>query len=124
WTRRLVKNVSPATCRASARSRTRVAKAASISLLLLALRTGSVRYVSLRALGSRIGRIDQHGNTNGLGHQLVQQLQSFRLQLTRKKIDPRQISAQSGEAGDKTELDRVFANTKTMGIVVVAPLAT
>src|SRR5262249_16877394 len=39
--------------------------------------TGSVRYVSLRALGSRIGRIDQHGNTNGLGQQLVQQLQHY-----------------------------------------------
>src|SRR5262245_5917210 len=29
-----------------------------------------------------------------------------------KKIDPRQISARPGEAGDKTELDRVFADTK------------
>src|SRR5262249_54010634 len=73
---------------------------------------GSIRYASLRALGSRIGRIDQHGNSSGLRHQIVQQLQSFRLQLTRKKIDPRQISAWPGEAGDKTELDRVFADTK------------
>ena len=39
WTRRLVKNPSAATKRASARSRTRVAKAASISRLVLALRT-------------------------------------------------------------------------------------
>ena len=42
----------------------------------------------------------------------MQQLQPFRLQLTRKKIDPRQISARPGEAGDKTELDRVFADAE------------
>ena len=33
----------------------------------------SFRYVSPRGLGTRgIGRIDQHGNPNGLGHQVVQ----------------------------------------------------
>ena len=39
WTRRLVKNASGATKRASARSRTRSAKAASISRLVLARKT-------------------------------------------------------------------------------------
>src|SRR5262249_54909435 len=39
WTRRLLKNASGATKRASARSRAVVAKAASISRLVLALRT-------------------------------------------------------------------------------------
>jgi hypothetical protein len=29
-----------------------------------------------------------------------------------QKIDPRQVSARPGEAGDKTELDRVFADAK------------
>jgi len=34
--------------------------------------TRGFRYVSQRALGGRdIGRIDQHGNASGLGHQLV-----------------------------------------------------
>jgi hypothetical protein len=30
--------------------------------------TGGFRYLSYRALGSGIGRIDQHGDPNGLGH--------------------------------------------------------
>ena len=65
------------------------------------------------ALGSRdIGRIDQHSNANGLRHQLVQKRQPLCLQLTREKIDPRQVSARPGEAGDKTELDRVFADAE------------
>jgi hypothetical protein len=42
----------------------------------------------------------------------VQQLQPFRVQLTREKIDPRQISARTSEAVDKTELHGVFADTK------------
>src|SRR5438876_7007945 len=32
--------------------------------------TGGFRYVSYCALGSRVGRIDEHGDANGLGHQL------------------------------------------------------
>ena len=34
------------------------------------------------------------------------------LQLSREKIDPRQISARPGEARDQTELDRVFADAE------------
>ncbi len=75
--------------------------------------TGGVRYVSKRALGSRdIGRIDQHGDANGLGHQLVQKCQPLRLQLSREKIDSRQVAARPGEAGDKTKLHRVFADAE------------
>ena len=59
-----------------------------------------------------IGRIDQHGNPNGLGHQLVQKRQPLGSQLIREKIDARQVSARPGEAGDKTELDRVFADAE------------
>jgi hypothetical protein len=40
----------------------------------------------------------------------VQKCQSLYVHLIRKKIDPRQISAWPGEAGDKTKLDRVFAD--------------
>jgi hypothetical protein len=42
----------------------------------------------------------------------VQKCQPLRVVLTREKIDPRQISTRPGEAVDKTELDRVFADTK------------
>jgi hypothetical protein len=42
----------------------------------------------------------------------VQKCQPLRIVLTREKIDPRQVSARPGEAGDKTELDRVFADAK------------
>src|SRR5262249_29052502 len=74
---------------------------------------GCFRYVAKRALGGRdIGWIDQHGNANGPGDQLVQKCQPLRSQLSHEKIDPRQISARAGEAVDKTELDRVFADTK------------
>src|SRR5262249_56694234 len=70
------------------------------------------RYISKCSIGSRVGRIDQHGNANRLGHQLVQKCQPLRSQLSHEKIDARQISARPGEAVDKTELDRVFADTK------------
>jgi hypothetical protein len=56
--------------------------------------------------------LDQNGNADGLGHQLVQNCQSLRGQLIREKIDPRQVSARPGEAGDKTELDRVFTDAE------------
>src|SRR5262249_41650652 len=74
--------------------------------------TGGFRYVSYALGTSDIGRIDQHGNSNRLGYQLVQQCQSLRSQLIREKINPGQVSARPGEAGDKTHLDRVFADTK------------
>jgi hypothetical protein len=73
---------------------------------------GGFRYISSKALRSRIGRIDQHGNSNGLRHQLVQKCQPLRSQLVREKIDSRQVSARPGEAGDKTELDGIFADAE------------
>ena len=74
--------------------------------------TGVFRYISY-ALGTcDIGGIDQHGNPNGLGHQLVQKCQPLRSQLIREKIDPCQVSARPGEAGDETELDGVFADAE------------
>ena len=42
----------------------------------------------------------------------MQKRQPLRSQLTREKIDPRQVSARPGEAGDKTKLDRVFADAE------------
>ena len=55
----------------------------------------------------RVGRIDEDGNTSGCGHQLAQEFQALCRQLDREKIDPRQVSARPGEAGDQPELERV-----------------
>ena len=77
---------------------------------------GSRFHVSQRGLGSRsIGRIDEHGNTSGSGHQLTQELQPLCRQLAREKIDPCQVAARPGEAGDKTEPDRVFGDDEDDG---------
>src|SRR5262249_3943982 len=74
--------------------------------------TSSFRYLSY-ALGTcDIGRIDQHGNPNGLGHQFLQKCHPLRTQLSCEKIDAGQVSARPGEAGDETELDGVFADAE------------
>ena len=62
--------------------------------------------------GRSVGRIDEHGNTNGLGHQLVQESQPLGHDLQEEKIDAGRVAARPGEAGDKTKLDRVFADTE------------
>src|SRR5262245_35373253 len=58
--------------------------------------------VSQRGRGSGSGRINEHRNTRGCGHQLTQQFQPFCYQLGTEKIDTRQVAARAGEAGDKT----------------------
>jgi hypothetical protein len=42
----------------------------------------------------------------------VQKCQPLRIVLTREKIDPRQVAARPRQAGDKTEIDRVFADAE------------
>ena len=73
-------------------------------------------HVSQRGLGIRsIGRIDEHGNASGCGHQLAQEFQPLCGQLATEKIDPCQVAARPGEAGDKTKPDRVFADDEDDG---------
>jgi hypothetical protein len=81
-TRRLWKKKSGATNSASARSRDIAAKAASISPLLLALRTcifspESVHrflYLSHTGLGTHnVARVDHHGDANRSRHEIAQQ---------------------------------------------------
>ena len=70
----------------------------------------SRRGVFQRGLRSRsIGGIDEHANASCSGHQLAQDFQPLRHQLTREKIDPGRIAARPGEAGDKTKPDRILA---------------
>ena len=42
----------------------------------------------------------------------MQQIEPLCRQLTVEKVDPRQVAARSGEAGDKTEPDRVLGGNK------------
>jgi hypothetical protein len=62
-----------------------------------------------RVSSGSIGRIDEHGNTNGPGHQRTQEFQSFCRQLP-KNVDSRQVTAWPGEARNKTKADRVYAD--------------
>src|SRR5262245_57689601 len=74
---------------------------------------GGFLYLPYRCRGDwRIARIDEHGNTNNLGHQLTQEPQSLGHYLIRKKINASRVAARPSEAGDKFELDRVFADTE------------
>src|SRR6516165_7723697 len=65
--------------------------------------------VSQRRLGSCIGRVDEHGHTNGPGHELMQKLQPLCRQLNYEKIDSCQVAAWPRETGNKTQFDRVLA---------------
>ena len=74
---------------------------------------GGFLRVPQRGLGvGSIGRIDEHGNTNSLGHQLMQESQPLGHHLLDEKIDAGRVAAGPGEAGDKTKLDRVFGDTE------------
>ena len=74
---------------------------------------GGFPHVPYRGLGGRsVGRIDEHGNTNGLGYQVMQQPQPLGRDVRDEKIDAGRIPAGPGEASDKTKLDRVFADTE------------
>src|SRR5262245_13066734 len=123
-TRRLLKRASLPTKSASGRSRTKVAKAASISRPVLALKTWICSPMARAASSTSRnvlsafrggGRIDEHGHTSRSGHQLTQELQPLCHQLTTEKIDTRHVAARAGKAGDKTEPHRVFVDGEDDG---------
>ena len=107
---------------ASGRSLASVAKAASISRLVLALierscspwraaAASTSRRLAAMIVGS--AGLMQHGDPLGRGHQCPQQLQPLRRQLGREEIDSGRIAARPGEARDKAEPDRVFGHENT-----------
>src|SRR5258707_13635962 len=51
----------------------------------------------------RVGRIDQHCETNGLGDQLLQQPQPLCYHFLREEIDTGRIAARMSQASHKTE---------------------
>ena len=64
-------------------------------------------------LGVRsIGRIDERGNKNRLGHQVMQEPKPLGHQLVGEMIDAGRIATRPGEAGDKTQTDRIFGDTE------------
>ena len=67
---------------------------------------------NVRSATDALPRIAEHGNTDGLGHQVMQEPQPLGRHLTDEKIDAGCIAAGPGEAHDKTKLDRVVANTE------------
>jgi hypothetical protein len=109
--------------RTSGRSRIKLAKAESISRLVLALRTWICSPMT-RAAGSTslnvisvfgIGWVDEHSNTSGCGHQLAQEFEPLCYQLSRENIDTCQVAAWPGKVGDKTEPDRIVGNYEDDG---------
>jgi hypothetical protein len=94
-----------------------LAAVAGVENLDLQAHGGSRRcQLSQRGLRIRsVGRIDEHGNPSDRGHQLTQEFQSLCRQLTKENIYPRQVAARPGEAGDKTESYRVFADGEDDG---------
>src|SRR5262249_29223135 len=67
-----------------------------------------------------MGRMDQHGHSNGLGHQLMQEPQPLGCNLPGEIVDAGGVAARPGKAGDKTKLDRSLSDAED---VVVAALA-
>jgi hypothetical protein len=59
-----------------------------------------------------IGRIYEHGNTNGLGHQRMQKPQPLGVHLPIEKIHAGRGAARPGQAGDKTSFDRVCTDAE------------
>src|SRR5260370_782972 len=70
-------------------------------------------HISQRGLGiNSKGRIDERRYASGCGHQLVQEFQPLCRQLIIEKVDARRVATWPGEAGNKAEPDRVFADIK------------
>jgi hypothetical protein len=53
------------------------------------------------------GRIDQHGNANCLGHQVMQEPEPLGHDFSHKKVDAGCIAARPGKAGNQPKLDRI-----------------
>ena len=85
----------------------------------------SFRHVSQRGLGGRnIGRIDQHGNPNRLGHQVAQEPQPLGHSFRVEKIDAGRHCRPAGQGWRPDPTVTGSAPTpNTTGIVVVAALA-
>src|SRR6516165_11125034 len=59
-----------------------------------------------------IGWIDQHRDTGGLGHQIMEEPQALGRNFSGEKIDPGRVAARLGKAGDETKFDGVVADAE------------
>jgi hypothetical protein len=131
-TRRLVKNGSRLTKRASGRSlhescegRFDLRTGAGFENLDLQSHAASSRFhVSQRGLCIRsIGRINKHGNAGGPGHKLAQESQSLSGQLGNQKVDACKVAAGRARLATRPSLTGSWPTMKTIGVVAVAALA-
>ena len=123
--RRLVKKGSPADEKrvgplAHKRCEGRIDLAAGAGVENLDLQphgAGRRFHVSQRGLGIRsIGRIDEHGQCAWPpGTSSRRSSSRFAVNSLREEIDPREVAARPVEAGDKTEPDRVVADSEDDG---------
>jgi hypothetical protein len=82
------------------------------------------RYISQRGPGGRsVCRIDQHGNPNGLGHQVVQEPSRLATNSEVKVLMPVALPPGRARLPTKPSLTGSSATPKMIGIVVVAALA-
>jgi hypothetical protein len=116
-----VKNESPATNRAigaiapkTDKSRVDLAGRTGVEDLdVKPVGRGGLLDISQSGLGVRsTGRIEQHCNANRLGHQIVQKAQPLGRQLVGEKVDTGRVAAGPSQAGNKSKVDRVFADTE------------
>ncbi len=74
---------------------------------------GSLPYAAQCFVCTRtIGRIDENSHARGLGRQRTQESQPLCCQLQSEIMNAGGVATRSGEARDKTSLDRVYANAE------------
>ena len=69
---------------------------------------GLLRVLQCSLSSVRIDRIYEHGNTNGLGHHVIQEPQPLSRNLCCQKIGAGRVAAGVSEAGEKAKLDRIY----------------
>src|SRR6266699_1076407 len=97
-----MRKASLPTNRASGRSRTKVAKAASISRLVLALKIWICSPMARAAASTSLKVVSEFATLAGLTS-------------TATRFDAGQVAARSGEAGHKPQPDRVFGRVEDDG---------
>ena len=61
------------------------------------------------------GRIEEHSDAAGPWHQVMQELHPLGGKLGEQHIEPREVAARPGEAGDKAQPDRVVGDDEDDG---------
>jgi hypothetical protein len=130
--RRLVKNPSRPTNKASGRSRGKSGKGCIDltdrrgvqNLDIQSERRGGLLHLPQRGLDVRnTGRIFEHGDTNGVGYQIMQESQPPGRHLGGEKIGSRDVAAGRARLATRPNWTGSFPMPKAIGIVAVGALA-